>query len=338
MTSVSDQLTRAALAKRQAALTQEFTALVDALVNETNPVTRTRYERTQADILAEIERIEKELQGLDRTGADANRTYLSWREHLHRIDFVGPVSTFDTAVWRPAHAGQRAAVLLVQDSKRMCGDLLLDRLREELKQRIADVRFADFHHYQIGFPRGRSLAPEGLLAELARHLDIDPLPADRAAATDAVAARLCRPLQRSSVLLIDLRIFGKDPERAAEFALFAPWFIREFWPAVARALEDQRARLPRVKAFTAVMLDLPRAAEKLDQALFCPADQFDAGRLLGLRLENWQVEDIESWLLDYSPLADRPPEEVADAAEGMFSDSDDGVPEQVRAELDRTLR
>jgi hypothetical protein len=341
MTSTALQLHIHMLERLRDALTDEFNQVIEALVNTADPVVRVRLERQSEAKLAEIRTKDEEIAKLKREAQDqpvtpdrgGGRGQPRWDQHLHFIDFQGVISSFERIVWPPAHLRQRTAMLLFQNSKQMCGELLVQRLREQLAERNRMKQRASLHLHEVVFTAGKTLSAGGLLAELGKSLGLTPLPDTP---LPAVVERLLRPLQTHSVLLLAIRVLGDTGDRAAAFSDFAPWFVDTFWSSLRAALAEREDRLPFARAIAAVAIDLPTAPQQLDATLCCTADQFHDQRLTKLPLSNWQLDDIASWLADYSTLASQP-DQIELEAQGVFANSNSGVPWLVRYELGRIL-
>ena len=346
MTSSTTRLRLQSLELRLGALVDEYHKNDETLINTLDPVARRKLERQSDVLLAEMERIEKQITRLRRSGQEqpdaaaprterrAPQTQPRWDQYLHLIDFQRVVNSFETTIWPPAYLRQRTAMLLFQNGRQMCGDLLVQRLRERITELIQRKQHASLHLHEVVFTAGKALSPDGLLAELGKGLGVTPLPADP---IPAIVARLLRPLQMNSVLLLAVRVLGETDDRAAAFAAFAPWFAGTFWPALRQALADSQASLPYARAAAAIVIDLPSPPAHVDHTLCCPPDQFHDQRLIKLPLSNWQLDEIISWLADYSALAEQP-DQIEHEARGVFANSGGGTPMLVRYELSRILQ
>lgn len=326
------ELQRATLVQKRALLVQEYQALMGKALLTLDPADQARLEVAGNLKLAAIGQIDVALKALDTPALDgrANRAHLAWRQHLHQIDFRAPDRLLRDNVWEPSEGGQCLALLLLPDSHRKCGDLLVERVRRQLDDG------GDFRPYQIGFAFGVQPSAGGFLDALGGHLNV-AANADLAAHTRAVVDTLVGALLSSSVVLIEAEIMSARRFRAETGALLA-WLVAEFWPALAGALQATPNR-SYVKVVLAVLAHDADLLAGLDAGIWCAAGQYRADRLFALPLSNWQAGDIAAWLVRYSPWKDQrlPEDEVRARAEELYDASDEGEPRVVRAGLERIL-
>jgi hypothetical protein len=142
-TSQSD-LTSIALQKDElerdmAALMLEYGRCAEAARTTSDPVAKVKLEAQRDSLLEEYKAKELQLKALEKQGRDLNRQTLDFDEVLPRIDFRKAREIITQVVDTLQLDEGGAALMLMQQSRAMAGDLLLRALDEVLRSGVTTL-------------------------------------------------------------------------------------------------------------------------------------------------------------------------------------------------------
>jgi Effector-associated domain 9/inactive STAND len=288
------QIKRNTLNKRYAKLLIEF-ELVNQQINETNDeVEVSRLQEKANNLYTKLEKIDLDLKQIDTKSMTPNIRYLSFEQDLPKIDFNEIMESIDQMIREFRRGARGDALLLIQESLAMGGDLCIRRIQERLKQETGD-----FKHIEIEFSPEGCLDKIGFLNKLADYFNISFAKNPEKFEQEfikMIIGKICSSLQGGSILFLEVR---KWDELTCQADIFK-WFITEFWMPLVVCLENISQTYRRVKFIGAIIADTEFSSDSLDLPCFCP--QENSVRMLLLPLKNWTVDEIQDWLECYPGL------------------------------------
>lgn len=316
------QVIRKNLNQRYHILVTEF-EIVSQQIDETNDeVERSRLTRKSDNIYAELKAIDRELKQIDIKSSSPNIRYLSLEQDLPKIDFNEIMESIDQMIREFRKGAKGDALLLIQESFAMCGDLCIRRIQETLKQETGD-----FKHIEIEFSPEGYLDKIGFLNKLADYFNIDFTKAPEKFEQDFVKMiieKICSSIQGGSILFLEVRKWDELPCQED----FFKWFITEFWTPLIVCLENITKTYRHVKFIAAIIADTEFSSDCLDLPCFSPQD--NSFRMLSLPLKNWTFEEIQDWLECYPGLHNSRSSQLANR---IYKASQKGLPQLVYTAL-----
>jgi len=320
-------LEKASLEKQVDLLGEQYQAVSDKLIYENNPGTKVILENQAEQFLekyatkqTELEQIKKKLAQLDEARAvklnstqTQNRRHLQWEEDLPKIDFA-KVSKLMPGIIRDEPQGE-AALFLLQDSYRMCGDLCLRNVTDYL----AKLSKEPPRRIEIGFSEFETPNAQEFLRRIGKYKEI-PSGADLDSLATAVIEKICGGLGNGGIVMIELKI----REGLEAYEEFVAWFLCAFWEPLVNRLPQITTdrRYVKLIALIHVRAPVPKKALGLYR---CTAKEFNRAKLLDLPLERWELKEIQAWLIKWSGLAHRAsglkPEQIEKAAAVIYKNS-----------------
>jgi hypothetical protein len=245
-----------------------------------------------------------------REAANPNQSYEHVEKQLCRIDFKRAVDIFQTIMKDFGNDGG-AMLLLLQDSDRMGGELLLSRMYRTLADRLYPI-----HRYPINYDLGMSPDKHGILHKLAGYFP----PEDTANQSDkymeGVIDQICKFIMTRKVIFIEFR----QCNRFTPHDEMLNWFVQEFWVRLVDKFYAtiKQENLRQVRLITTLVSEIEFPEAVLAPHLGCP-DPFFSHKILHLPLEKWSLEDIRDWLSSYSALTKG--QDIDDAAQKIYEAS-----------------
>jgi hypothetical protein len=305
MTSAELKLKKATLEKQVNLLMEQYMAVSNKLVYENNPATKVTLQKQASELLndygekqTEVEQVTETLAQREQSQAGklssrqpSNRLHLHWEEHLCKIDFA-KVSKLIPEIIRDEPQGV-AAVFLLHDSYRMCGELCLRHITKYL----ADLSVEPPRHIEIGFSEYETPSALEFLRRIGKYKEI-PTEEGLNTQVTAIIEKICSGLGNAGTVLIELKI----RESLEVYEEFVGWFLCSFWEPLVNRLPQITAERRYIKliALIHVRNPVPKKALSLYR---CTPKEFHGTKLLDLPLEKWELRDIKAWLFKYSGLA-----------------------------------
>ena len=273
------------------------------------------------DIWEEIRQVDKELSLLQgAVGAHVQRRS-DWRAHLHKINFKEAVDITQELILNcDSRCG---ALFLLPNSLSMGGEWCVTRIRDMLEEWTLDLK-----HYQIEFTYRSQLDEKGLLDQIARYLNVEPLLGDPDEYSRSIIKKICGAVQSGSIVFIELRgweLFCHAPD-------MLKWFVNSFWVPLVRELPAIAREHARVKFVVMIVSDLP--SEDVPPTHSCTRNEFNIEKVLQLPLQSWSLDEIKEWLEYFSGWKAQNIEELAGT---IYAASSIGLPPLVYKALDRHL-
>ena len=203
------------LERQVTTLLEQYTAVSNELIFETNAATKVLLQKQAEDLLQQYDQKQRELEQLTQNLKPAqleqrqagklnspqlqNRPYLHLEEHLPKIDFT-KVTKLMSEIIRNEPLGE-AAVFLLSDSYRMCGELCLKQVTRYLRDQSREPP----QHIEIGFPAYETPTPAEFLRKLANYKQVATNANTDSLAT-AIIEKICSGLSTAGVVLIELKI------------------------------------------------------------------------------------------------------------------------------------
>lgn len=327
MTPPELKLEKASLEKQVNLLEEQYLAVSGKLIYENNPGTKVILDKQAKQLLeeygakqTELEQITKKLAQPEEEQAvklnstqPQNRLHLHWEEHLPKIDFA-KVSKLMPGIIRDEPQGE-AALFLLQDSYRMCGDLCLRNVTDYLAKLSAEPP----RRIEIGFSEFESPNAQEFLRRIGKYKEI-PSGVDLDSLAAAIIEKICGGLGNAGIVMIELKI----REGLEAYEEFVAWFLCAFWEPLVNRLPQITTdrRYVKLIALIHVRAPVPKKALGLYR---CTAKEFNCAKLLDLPLEKWELKEIQAWLFKYSglahPASGRTTEQIERAATVIYKNS-----------------
>jgi Caspase domain/inactive STAND/Effector-associated domain 9 len=315
------QIEKRELEKRYANLTTKYQSLGEQIEGELNSDDRFTLQERRKLVKREMDEVWESLQGLRRSSDDRTQQYLTFKEDLPKIDFDEVMDGIDDLI-QSFRTERGDALLLLQESLSMSGDLCLQRIRDEFKSKTGNFRF-----YELEFYSGEELNDYGWLHGLSGYfgLTVGSKPEELA---KLVIEKICQSVKSGSTIFLEIRKWDDLPCQEDTLA----WFMKHFWIPLVQCLDDRTA-YPRVKFIAVIVVD-----DELSPACFaesCLAEnQVVPFRWLNLPLRNWREDEIQEWLETYPGIGN--PRSI-NLSNRFFKASKKGVPSLVCHALEKEL-
>ena len=238
-----DELEIERLEKEYAKLSSNYESINSQIEGELNADNINTLEIRRSSTLQKITTIWGKLEELKRSSNDEGRQYLTFKEDLPKIDFSEVIDEIE-ALSKIFKKERGDALLILQESLSMSGDLCLERIRDEFKRGTGN-----FIHYELEFHSGESLNKHGWLEKLGRYFgfNINLNPEELA---KSVIEKICEIAKSGSTFFLEIRKWDDLPCQKSTLS----WFIEYFWKPLVYCL-DNREKYPRVKFIAAIVVE-----------------------------------------------------------------------------------
>lgn len=318
---VSIQLQRKDLKEKMAALTVEYQVCADKALTTSDPSIQVKLEAQKKNFLSQIQATEDQLRDLEQQSNDINRQTLSFDEALPKIDFRRARQIIRQVIATLDLDDGGAALMLLQQSREMAGDLLLTALDDVLNSgTISPIR------YPITFtPSAGGADATTFLKLLGGYLGIEST-GDQNADVITICQTLCGSLRKNSTVVIHLTNW--DVVGSANQHELMRWLIDGFWKPLVNQLSEVLENWY-VRVIFVIVANRKLTPECQQIECFCTVDNFDGCSILELPLECWTERDIATWLRDHFQI---PKHQRDDWAKHIHADSE-GKPYLTRTAL-----
>jgi len=262
---------------------------------------------------------------LDEQERESNiplRQYSMFTNDLPKIDFRDAMDEI-VELLKSFRNSRGDVLLLLQQHLAMAGDLCLRRIQDDLKQATGDFKF-----YKLGFHSGESLDENGLLNQLAGHLNLVQ-EGDLELLADSIINKICNSVRSGSIIYLEIHKWDDFPFQRTTLS----WFIQKFWIPLVTRLDD-RAKYACVKFVAVIVVDSELSPDCFESPCLCELDKHNLFRWLKLTLRNWTQEEIQEWLETYPGIGNP---SSNSKAKNIFSGSLQGIPSLVRQKLEQDL-
>jgi hypothetical protein len=302
---------------RYAGLVQKYEALNeqydDCLDDGMKVILQSKIERMKAEL--------DELEGRLKQGEPPNL-----QEKLHYIDFRDAVKSFRALLDCSGKEGG-VSFFVVPNSRNMAGELLMKRLKEELKND------ANLTPCPVRFSGCIELNEIGLLREISRYFGVESNVSDLDGLLDDVVERICASVQTRSIVLLEISEWHRLPIQEQVFS----WLCDDFYSRLdSKFFRSVSSKWRRVHIFVVIISDefisdeclrVTRPLSSISQNNAIARGE----RIFNIALENWSQEDIENWL-EFTGLPDG---SLENAASRLYTRSVSGIPLLVQDALER---
>jgi inactive STAND/Effector-associated domain 9 len=308
------------LEKEYAKLTAKYQKLSLQIEGELNEDNKDALRGRRDGVKQELSTVWSQLELLKQKSSDPDRQYLTFKEDLPKIDFEEVMDEINGLI-RSFRQERGDALLLVQKSLSLAGDLCVQRVREEFQRKTRD-----FTAYDLGFYRGDSLNEYGWLEKLGGHVGLvrDSRPEEFA---KAVIEKICLSVKSGRTIFLEIPHWDDLPCQEETLA----WFIEHFWTPLVTCLDD-RGKYPSVKFIAVIVVDDELVSACFEQRCLCQMNSASF-RWLQLPLRNWKQDEIQTWLETYPGIGNP---RSFNLAQRLFKTSE-GVPSIVCQGLEREL-
>jgi len=273
-------------------------------------------------LLEQIGDLEEKIAKQDRESNIPLRQCSMFANDLPKIDFRDAMDEI-VELLKSFRNSRGDVLLLLQQHLAMAGDLCLRRIQDDLKQATGDFKF-----YKLGFHSGESLDENGLLNQLAGHLNLVQ-ERDLELLADSIINKICNSVRSGSIIYLEIHKWDDFPFQRTTLS----WFIQKFWIPLVTRLDD-RAKYARVKFVAVIVVDSELSPDCFESPCLCELDKHNLFRWLKLTLRNWTQEEIQEWLETYSGIGNPSSNRQA---KNIFSGSLQGIPSLVRQKLEQDL-
>lgn len=283
------------LEKEIAGLVVEYELYAEKARTTLDPGAQTKLAVGKQQLLAQIQKKEQQLEALERQKQSLNRQILNFDEALPKIDFREARRMIHQVI-DDLHLNEGgAALFLLQQSRRMAGDLLLMALNDVLSSgRAAPI------YYEVAFSPALGGADEtAFLASMGRYLGVE-LTNNLAIDIPAIQATLCGALRQHSTIVIQLTNW--DALGSQSQHEFMEWLLKTFWQPLVDGLEAVLEEWD-ARVIFVIVANRPLTEECRKLPCFCTADAFDSRSILEIPLNNWTEQDIRLWLTHHFRLS-----------------------------------
>jgi hypothetical protein len=308
--------------KKYANLLDEW-SIINSQIDETIDEGNHYRLKLKADRLdKEIKEVEQKLEQLDASNLNRNRRHLNFQQDLSKIDFDKARDQVNKLIRDFRKGVNRNALLIVQDSRAMAGELCITEIRELLCGETGN-----FKHFIFEFFYGGRLDEIGLLEGLLEHLGIAFTQNTQQAETEyihKIIEKMCESLQGGSIIFLEIRRWNILSYQ--EEVLF--WFVTQFWTRLITRLDAIAQTHPQVKFISMIVTDTKLSS----QCLKSPALRSKENNLsiLKLSLRKWKLEDIQRWLESYLGFKNPKSSQIA---KSIYKSTKNGIPQEVCEEL-----
>ncbi len=243
-----------------------------------------------------------------------------WDEHWHKIDFEQVNPIIDQVYARLKHQAG-AALFFVDNGEAMAAGLCARHIQAALEARW--VRYQK--DVTVEFADGEHIDALTLLSKLNYHFNINQPPTGTDENVQCIVDRLCESVMAGNVVFIQLTIGGLIDQLPSDFV---QWFLEKFWNVLVQKVVKFKKPNVRVIGIIAVQVKL---SAQLPSEYRASLDDVSSTKLIELPLDNWQADQIEAWMLNYSQLIPSPlsSDEVNARARTIYNNSESGRPQLV---------
>ncbi|MGG6240724.1 hypothetical protein ACQ4N7_19055 [Nodosilinea sp. AN01ver1] len=309
------------LEKAIAELVVEYEVIADQSRTTLDPGSKTRLEIRKKQLLGQIQEKEQLLGALEQQKQDINRHILSFDEALPKIDFREARRIIHRVVDDLQINEGGAALFLLQQSRRMAGDLLLLALSDVLSSGRATPIY-----YEVAFSPATGGADQAtFLKSMGRYLGVE-LTDNPNVDVSVIRTTLCDALREHSTVVIQLTNWDAVGRQNQHELM--QWLLETFWqPLVDEleyVLEEWNARVIFV-----IVANRPLTEDCQKLPCFCTVDAFDSRSILEIPLTHWTEKDIRIWLASHFRLS----KPQAKTWAKQIYDESDGDPNLIRQAL-----
>lgn len=288
-------LQKADLEKEIAGLVIEYELYAERARTILDPGEKPRLDLRKNQLLKLLQEKEQQLEALERQKQSLNRQILNFDDALPKIDFREARRIIHQVVDDLQLNEGGAALFLLQQSRRMAGDLLLMALNDVLSSgRAAPI------YYEVAFSPAIGGADETtFLTSIGRYLGVE-LTHNLAVDITVIQTTLCGALRQHSTIVIQLTNW--DALGSQNQHEFMQWLLETFWQPLVDELEDVLEEWDSRIIFV-IVANRPLTEDCRKLPCFCTVDAFDSRSILEIPLNNWTEQDIRLWLTNHFRLS-----------------------------------
>jgi Effector-associated domain 9/inactive STAND len=319
------EIKRQALNKRLANLTEEYIVAMDQIDTQLSNIDKLRSERAANDIFEEMKKIEKQIQELEVNDGNSIRQQSKFDKSLTKIDFHESRSIIDNII-RCFNKDGDSALLLLQNSLAMAGDLCLTILLDRLTEESITVKRIEIDLVE----RKCALNEAELLKIIAEAYKLNEFIDGSEIYALSIIQKIRSSLQNGSTVFFNFqKLDSLDKNDPGMSHYILDWFMKYFWIPLIQELPDIGKEYRNVKFVSFVSMRLP-LPDKFSSFSYCNKDEPDPKKILELPLCNWEEEDIKYWLDNHSPLKNNLKEPYT---KQIYKASFNGIPDLVMKKL-----
>jgi Caspase domain len=249
---------------------------------------------------------------------------LKLEPNLYQIDYHTAKDEIDTIVGR-LRRGSGAALFLLQNEKRVRGDLCLRYLENRLKDELGVQK----REYPIGALDMGGGEVEAFTCKLAEHLELD-VHRQQSDLLNILVDEICQQAIDSSYCIISVRIKGGEQPSP-----FLKWFLGCFWGVLVDRLEKIQQDGESATVVGILSTDEYLAEQQVSEISYVNGSE-NCKKFLDLPIFPWTEKDISKWLQAYAtPTLTR--DECVRIADAVYQDTE-GIPEDTWIKLEEIIQ
>lgn len=293
--SDNNELQKKTLEKEMASLQLDYALCAEEALTNLDPVSKSKLEVKKKQLRNRIDEIDRQLRNIERQSKNANRQILNFDEALPRIDFEKARESICQVLKKLDSGDGGAALMLLQQSEEMAGDLLMMALKDILSRDTISPLW-----YSVAFPPSVGGADaDTFLKLLSGHFGVE-LAEDQRINVQAICKTICNSLRTNSTIVIHLTDW--DAVAAENQHELMQWLLEEFWKPLVNQLSNVLDKwYVRIIFVIVANTELTDECQKI--GCFCTVDSFDSFSVLELPLEYWEERDINVWLRDHFQIS-----------------------------------
>ncbi|NJM20449.1 MAG: hypothetical protein HC907_17935 [Richelia sp. SM1_7_0] len=310
---------RQQLEEELANLTEQYTAVNKQRRQTLDERERLLLKKQADDLLEQMQQVEEELGKLENSQDNYNQNYRNIQENLPQIDFRKAMHIIDI-INNQFKRDVGAAFFLLEESYSMAGELLIYKIREELKSKTRNLK-----HIKVEISSNNSFDEFGLLASIGGYLSVSLTDdTNLIDCVNLIIQTISQSLQSGSVIFIEIKRWDCFPYQDKILS----WFIEDFWCSLIHECQmvATQKQLLRIKFIAIIDSESKLAPECKELPFYCTQDDFTHTKILTLPLNIWELEDITTWLEYYSGLS---APQINLKAKQIYQKTMNGVPRMV---------
>jgi hypothetical protein len=236
----------------------------------------------------DIERIIKDVEDLERkiSPNSVHQKIRAWEKHVHKVNYKKAQAKIEK-VLNNFSDGSGAALFLIQESQRYCGNYYINHLRERLEQR------GIIRHHPVEISPGNCATPENFIRNLGEKVNINisgSLVVDICQLVDT----LYDSLGNSSIMFLEIHL-----DLVAPYDDFLKWLIEDFWCNLANRRIQAKEHNLGLKIVGVVKTN-KKISKELSGIICCASQCISEDKFLVLGSEKWKKQEVYNWLRDFS--------------------------------------
>ena len=264
---------------------------------------RLKYGKEMEKILQEIEELENKLKEADKKSMISTIKIPALYRNIKKIDFKEARRIASALHEKFEGQDDGFALMMLQRATRQMGHHAMEEMLEtifgvDIQPLIGQDGGESCKIYMTDCTKLGEYTIPGFLSALSASIrDSDTRNLSKNA--QVFQNTLCELLRSGDRVLI----LVKNWQDMAEPAIFLKWFVEDFWSCLID--EIRRVALSeygRIRVVAMLVSEGPVKSDYLNEITQCTVENHDPCHLMEVALSDWEVDDIQKWLMDYQQL------------------------------------